>query len=310
MLEALNFDLMSKVGIYMQNRANVIGLGAVFLWSLLALFTTYNNYIPAFQLLAMVFFISSSIGAVFILLTKQSFGMFFRFKWHVWLLGVYGLFGYHLCYFLALRFAPPIESNMINALWPLLIVLGSVLVVKKQHADDGLKWWHIIGALIGFAGVVNVSLARGLSDFNMQHLMGYGFALLAALIWSSYSLLSRKLPDIPTAAVTGFCFITAILALICHFLFEVTIWPSDSFAWLMLVLLGLGPVGVCFYLWDYGMKKGDIRALGAASYLAPIFATIFLALAGFGQLTLTVIISALMVVGGAVLASKDMFVKK
>jgi drug/metabolite transporter (DMT)-like permease len=39
------------------------------------------------------------------------------------LLGVYGLFGYHFLLFLALRSAPPLEANLVNYLWPLLIVV-------------------------------------------------------------------------------------------------------------------------------------------------------------------------------------------
>lgn len=272
------------------------------LWALLALITAYNNYIPAFQLLGTSFFVATIVGVIYMLLTQQSFKIFLKLKWYVWLLGIYGLFFYHLSYFLALRYAPPIEANLINTLWPLFIVLGSVLVLK-----DGLRWWHIIGALLGLAGVVNVSLAGGISTFNWDYIWGYGFALACAFIWSSYSLLSSKLPNIPTAAVTGFCFVTSILAFICHYLFEQTIWPQTTFSWAMLISLGAGPVGAAFYLWDYGMKKGDIRALGAASYLSPIFATVFLALAGFGQLTTTIIVSCILVVGGAILAAKDLF---
>lgn len=284
------------------NQANFLGLGAVVLWALLALITAFNNYIPAFQLLGTSFLVATIVGVIYMLLTKQSFKIFLGLKWYVWALGVYGLFFYHLSYFLALRFAPPIEANLINALWPLFIVLGSVLVLK-----GGLRWWHIVGALLGLAGVVNVSLAGGISGFNWDYIWGYGFALACAFIWSSYSLLSSKLPNIPTAAVTGFCFATSVLAFICHFLFEQTIWPQTTFNWAMLILLGAGPVGAAFYLWDFGMKKGDIRALGAASYLSPIFATVFLAMAGFGELTTTIIISCILVVGGAILAAKDLF---
>ncbi|MGL1919719.1 MAG: DMT family transporter [Hyphomicrobiales bacterium] len=290
-----------------KNKANIIGLGAVVVWALLALLTAYNTYIPAFQLLGFSFMTATIVGVVYMLMARESFRIFLELKWYVWALGVSGLFGYHLCYFLALRYAPPIEANLINALWPLLIVMGSVLVMR---GDGGLRWWHVIGASLGLAGVVNVSLGDGLSAFNWDYLWGYGFAVACAIIWSSYSLLSRKLSDVPTAAVTGFCFVTSILAFACHFTFETTIWPDSNFLWLMLVLIGLGPVGGAFYLWDYGMKKGDIRALGAASYLAPIFATVFLAIAGFGELTLTIIVSCFLVVGGAVLASKDLLFNK
>lgn len=293
-----------------QNNASLMGLIAVILWSLLALITAYNTYIPAFGLLGASFLVASLVGMVFMLLTKQSFRLFLHLKWYVWLLGIYGLFGYHLCYFLALRYAPPIEANLINALWPLLIVLGSVLVLRGKEAAGGLRWWHIIGALLGLLGVVNVSFAGGLSAFKTEYLWGYGFAVACAFIWSSYSLLLRKLPHVPTAAVTGFCFVTAVLAFVCHYIFEPDIWPQTMFNWVMLAALGAGPVGAAFYFWDYGMKKGDLRALGAASYLSPIFATVFLAWAGFGELTGTVMVSCGLVVGGALLASKDLFLNK
>lgn len=288
-------------------KPSLIGLGAVILWALLALITAYNNYIPAFQLLGTSFFIATLVGITYMLITKQSFKLFFKLKWYVWALGIYGLFGYHLSYFLALRYAPPIEANLIAALWPLLIVLGSVLVLRGKNNQGGLRWWHIIGASLGLTGVINVSLTNGLSGFNWGNVWGYGFALACAFIWSSYSLLSRKLPDVPTAAVTGFCLATSILAFICHYLFEQSVWPQTTFSWSMLILLGLGPVGAAFYFWDYGMKHGDIRALGAASYLSPIFATVFLAMAGFGELSSTIIISCILVVGGALLAAKDLF---
>ena len=41
--------------------------------------------------------------------------------------------------------------------------------------------------------------------------------------------------------------------------------------------------GAAFYTWDIGMKRGDIRVLGAASYATPLFSTAFLILAGFAR---------------------------
>jgi len=36
------------------------------------------------------------------------------------------------------------------------------------------------------------------------------------------------------------------------------------------VALGLGPVGLAFFTWDVGMKRGDIQMLGTLSYAAPL----------------------------------------
>ena len=64
------------------------------------------------------------------------------------LLGVYGLFAYHFCLFLALRLGPPVETNLINYLWPLLIVVLSPLILPGMTLGPR----HVAGALLGFAG--------------------------------------------------------------------------------------------------------------------------------------------------------------
>jgi drug/metabolite transporter (DMT)-like permease len=81
-------------------------------------------------------------------------------------------------------------------------------------------------------------------------------------------------------------------------------------AWLAVLALGLGPVGLAFYAWDIGMKRGDIRVLGAASYAAPLISTLLLVLFGFAEATRTLALAAALIAGGGVLAAKDMFAKR
>ena len=77
--------------------------------------------------------------------------------------------------------------------------------------------------------------------------------------------LSWSLKNAPIEAVAGFCLVTAALAALCHMAFEPTIVPSSACQWLAILGLGLGPVGLAFYIWDDGVKHGDIRLLGAAA---------------------------------------------
>jgi drug/metabolite transporter (DMT)-like permease len=142
-----------------------------------------------------------------------------------------------------------------------------------------------------------------------EYLFGYGAAVLSALIWSSYSVVSRRLSEVPTATVAGFCLATAILSGICHFLTEPAIWPEGSTQWLAIAGLGALPLGLAFFVWDYGIKHGDIQILGAASYLSPLLSTLFLILAGFGQFEWAIGAAALLITAGALIASKDLFLK-
>ena len=99
----------------------------------------------------------------------------------------------------------------------------------------------------------------------------------------------------PTDAVAGFCLVTALLAAGAHGLVEVTIWPETIVQWLAILALGVGPVGAAFYAWDIGMKRGDIRVLGAASYATPLLSTAFLILAGSAQPSANIAIAAVLI---------------
>ena len=281
--------------------ATLIGLTAILMWSLLAVMTVATGKIPAFQLAAMTF----AIGAVTCALTfigRPDATKALRQPLIAWIVGVGGLFGYHALYFLALRFAPPAEAGLLNYLWPLLIVLFSSLLPGER-----LALHHIVGALLGFAGTVILLLgSSSSSEFGAGRGPGLLAALVAAFVWAAYSVMSRKLKSVPTDAVAGFCLGTAVLAAIVHGVVEVTVWPDRIGQWLAIAALGVGPVGAAFYAWDIGMKRGDIRVLGAASYATPLLSTAFLILAGFARPSANLAIAAVLIAGGGLIAARDM----
>jgi drug/metabolite transporter (DMT)-like permease len=277
--------------------ATLTGLGAVALWSLLAVLTAATGTVPPFQLAAMTFAIGGGVGALSWLARPDALHAL-RQPPVVWTLGVGGLFGYHALYFAALRLAPPAEAGLLNYLWPLLIVLFSALLPEER-----LKLAHVVGALLGFAGVV--VLVSGRADLAMrpEYSLGYACAFAAAFVWSGYSVLSRRFGTVPTDAVAGFCLATSALSLLCHLAFETTVWPIGWSEWLALAALGAGPVGLAFYLWDIGVKRGDIRLLGVGSYAAPVLSTLFLVLAGYAEPTPTLAVACAFIVAGALTAA-------
>jgi drug/metabolite transporter (DMT)-like permease len=272
------------------------------MWSLLAALTVATGRVPPFQLLAMTFAIGACVGPL-TWLWRPSAMRALRQPLLVWLVGIGGLFGYHALYFLALRLAPPAEAGLLNYLWPLLIVLLSSLLPGERLAPH-----HIVGAVLGFAGTILLFAGNGSAAPNPAHIPGFIAAFVAAFVWAGYSVMSRKLAAVPTDAVAGFCLATAALAAICHFILETTIWPETAMQWLAIVALGIGPVGIAFFVWDIGMKRGDIRVLGAASYATPVLSTAFLILAGFAKPTAALAIAAALIAGGGLIAAKDMIV--
>jgi len=234
-------------------RATFAGFVAVALWSTLALLTAASGGVPPFQLVAMAFGLAFCLCLGKWLVRGEDIAAHLRQPAGAWALSVAGLFGFHFFYFLSLRAAPPVEANLINYTWPLLIVLFSGLLPGER-----LRWWHLAGVGMGLSGAV-LLIAGGsggafVEGHAPEHFIGYAAAVCSALVWSTYSVANRRFAEVPTDAVGGFCGLTALLALLSHAVFEVTVWPDGAVQWLAVAALGLGPVGAAFFFWDYGTK--------------------------------------------------------
>lgn len=283
----------------MRHRATIVGFSAIVMWAFLALLTAASGAVPPFQLAALCFTIGALIGLVVVLRDPARLQNL-KQPLPVWILGTGGIFGYHFLYFTALRNAPAVEAGLIAYLWPLFIVLGSAFLPGER-----IRWFHVAGALLGLLGTVIIVAGNGVS-VDSSAILGYLAAFLCAFTWSGYSLLSRRFGEVPTDAVTGFCVIAALLSLVSHLVLETTAWPIDLGEWLAVLGLGLFPVGAAFYVWDFGVKHGDIQVLGAASYAAPLLSTLVLIGAGFAEPSLRIALACLLITGGAFLAAKSL----
>ncbi|MBV8658348.1 MAG: EamA family transporter [Burkholderiales bacterium] len=272
--------------------ATTYALAAIGLWGALALLSLRLVAVPPFLLVGIALTIGGLCGLP---------------SWRDWrvpaktlVLGCYGLFGYHFCLFLALRFAPPLEANLINYLWPLLIVLLSPVILPNMQ----LATRHWLGGALGLAGTVLIVLSKGTLSIEANHALGYGLAAVAAFMWSSYSLLTRRVAPFATGAIGGFCLVSGLLALIAHAALEPAYRPNAE-EWLWLTLLGIGPMGAAFYLWDAALKRGDTRAIGTLAYLTPLLSTAMLALFGGGHFGLHAALALVLILGGAALGNSS-----
>jgi len=275
-----------------QRRALLIAAAAIALWASLAMLSLRLKHVPPFLLVGCSLVLGSLLGLPRVNLRAL--------RPRVLLLGIYGLFTYHCCLFVALRWAPAVEANLLNYLWPLLIVVLSPLILP----GTSLKRRHVVAALIGFAGAATL-IARGWGETSgsSASFVGYGLAIAAAVIWSTYSLLTKRVAPFPTSWIAAFCLASGLLALGCHALFEPRYLPTLSDA-PYLLLVGLGPMGGAFYLWDKAMKEGDPRAIGTLAYVAPLLSTLLLAISGEGTLNANALVGAALIVTGAIIGTR------
>lgn len=280
-------------------RATAMGGIAVLLWSALALLTVLSGAVPPFQLTAMCLALGALVGLAWGAATGRGLRMAAAQPLPVWLLGIGGIFGYHFFYFTALRNAPAAEAGLIAYLWPLLIVLFSALLPGER-----LRAGHLAGAALALAGAALILTRGGGLGFSAEYAFGFAAAGICALTWAGYSVLSRLAGQAPTETVTLFCAAGAILSALCHLALEETVWPAGAAEWAAVAGLGTGPLGLAFYVWDMGVKRGDIQLLGVASYAAPLLSTLCLAAAGFAVLDASLILAAALIAGGALLAAR------
>jgi len=278
-------------------RATFIGSISILLWGTLALLTQLTGgRIPVFQMMAMTF----TVAFLLMFLRWLSQGHLglrhLRQPPLVWLLGVGSYFAYHAFYFLAMSNAPAVEVSLLAYLWPLLIVLFAALL-----PGETLKARHVAGALLALGGCW-LLISKDSTQFSSEHLYGYLLALACALIWSSYSVLSRLVKSVPTDAVGWFCAATAILATVSHLIWEQTVWDLEPRQWVGVLGLGLGPVGIAFFTWDYGVKHGNLQLLGVLAYSAPLISVLLLILAGVTQPSWALVWACIAIVGGSALA--------
>ncbi|NVO06594.1 MAG: DMT family transporter [Rhodoferax sp.] len=277
-------------------KSDVLALAAIALWGSLAPLGVQLAHIPPFLLTGLGLLVGSLISL--------PLAQFRLSRWQVplptLLVGIYGLFGFHFLLFMALRHAPAVEANLINYLWPLgMVVLAPLFLPGMQ-----LQLRHVVAALIGFAGAAIAILGRGgaVSAGGGFH-SGYLMALASAFVWASYSLLTRRLPRFPTAAVGGFAAASGLLSLLCHALLEPSIALSVQ-DWLLIAVLGLGPLGGAFFLWDAAIKIGDTRRIGLLAFATPILSTMLLLLTTGQPLQWNVAVAATLVVGAAFWGSR------
>jgi drug/metabolite transporter (DMT)-like permease len=271
----------------------LLGLLTITLWGSLATFSRLLIHLPPFYQLGVAFI----LGGLFSLRKPKE--IFPSLKLFLW--GTLGYFAYHFFLFYAFRYAPAVEANLINYLWPLLLVLLTPLFYREKK----LRFYHVLGGLLAVLGCVVLLSGNGL-QFKSDALKGYLLAFAAAWTWPLYSLTKKKMPSTSVWAIGGFCFGAGILCLITHALIEPLVRPIERDLFLIFVM-GIGPFGIAFYTWDLAMEKGDPRVIGALTYLTPILSTLGLVIFTGEKLNFHTFVAMGLIIGGASTGLLDLF---
>lgn len=287
-----------------KNKATIIGFLAPVLWSLFALLAIKAGNIAPFQLITISF--SCSFFMSLLIWKKQNIHIadFFKLPFKYWAIGIFGIFGFNILYTIALKSgAGAAEIFLLASTWPVFLIIFDRIFLKEH-----LKSWHIAGVVLGFCGIIFIAIQDGFSGFHNEFLIPYITALAAAIIWASYSILCKKNPAIPNNMVGCYTGVGAVLAFFCHLFFEKTSDLSISQI-IPVVLIGIGPSGLAYYAWNYGMRSGDIRAISSFSFISALGAVILLILFGYAEFSWQIAFASILIIGGAFCGNLGVFIK-
>lgn len=254
-------------------KATLIGLVAIMLWAThMGLFRGISEVYGPYGGAALVFSVSAVLSIVFLGFQIKKYT-----PMYLWVCG--GLFAaYEICLSLALGLAQSreqsLELGMINYLWPSMTILYAVLT-RRERAS----WLIAPAMLMCIAGIYMVMMGDKLSSIgalwqNMQdNPVAYSVAFGAAVLWATYSIMSREYGQ-GQNAIHLFFVMTASIFWMQHALTDEPALSFDLMASLQVLCLGV-VCAVAYACWNYGVQRGNLTLLAMASYFSPILAMLF-----------------------------------
>ena len=278
--------------------ATLIGSGALILWAIEPLVVSELEGFPLFEALTLVFTSCFVFTAIRVTLARK-WAIILKQPLFVWLFGLATICGSDFCYMLGAFSAPIAHVDLIDYLWPCMIVLFIGFLPNEKFS-----FRHLIGALLGFIGIGQLVCGGEMNGFNMNYLNGYLLAIYGVMIWGAYSVFSRHRTEVPSDMVGIYCGVGAVLTFIGHCQFETTVIP-DFHQGTMAVLLGLAGPGLAYQLWEYGIKFGDAKWLSVACYFARVTAMALLVYFGKEPYSTELVIACTLAIVGVFITSID-----
>jgi drug/metabolite transporter (DMT)-like permease len=252
------------------------GLVAVVIWSFAALLATEIIAIPIFELMFFQFTLAF-IVTMFRYFRTSDKGAFFNFSKRDFIVASLALIVSQACYLSAFRYSPAAQVDLINYLWPTMLILLSSLLPKEKFCAA-----YLFSCIVCLWGINKLVPWNDGLDLPYDSIFGLILAFGSASSWALYSLYTRYHKS-SSANCISFAFgLVAIGSLVLHLQKEVFVFPN-YFEGLIIILMGVTQMGLAFYLWECSLKKGRIKVLSLASQAIPVLSILILVI--FGKAT-------------------------
>ena len=280
----------------------LIGQLGLVIWALQALFVVLLKELPTFQTLTLLL----SFGALANFVygrksrTKQKIEMKDKSNQYMKYASIACLFIHNVAYIFAFKNADAVQVDLINYLWPILVILFAPLVLQNKQFSIA----HIIAASVSLYGVYNLFTndnAGTISEIDKNSVYGYISAMCAAVSWACYTLISKKYNHKATDIMLPFCIIGAIVSAAVHLIHEDTI-NITTLQFVIILFMSLTTHSLSYTLWGIGIRRGYFEVLNILSYFNPLFSVLILVVFGFASTDHNIILSAMLICSGGLIS--------
>ncbi len=222
----------------------------------------------------------------------------------VFLLGLTGMFAYHVLFYYSLKYTSAANSSLIISTDSLITVLLAVIFLKER-----LTWRKGAGIALGFAGVVWVVSEGALGQLltrgpNAGDLLAFG----AALSWGIYSVLSKPVAHLfPAFDLSLLTYVVGAVLLTPWLLAPgaaASVAHGTPAGWASVAYMALFATGIGYYLYMKGIHVLGAVATAKFIFLVPVY-VMGMAWAFLGEpITLQKLLAAGVIIAGLWLAEE------
>ena len=286
-------DLPSVPPLRPKARAASLALGAVLLWATWPTLATWAHPAPPFLILAL----GSATGFAVSLARATATGQrraFLRTPSRTLLLVAGGLLTNNVLYLMAMLRIGPAEANVISYLWPILLVL----IVSRMDGSRLTRgqWLGIGAAFAGAALAIGPTFTQGFDP------LGVLLAFSSGLTFAVYAAIRSRGQERHNVIGPSMGLMAA-LAMGLHLAFETTpqlAWPQL----LAIAAIGVAPLTLSNVLWDHASRTGHMATISGLAYLTPLAGLVLLSLLGAAAVSWGTVAGAVLIVAGALTASR------
>jgi drug/metabolite transporter (DMT)-like permease len=212
------------------------------------------------------------------------------------LMGFINPFAYYLILLKAYSILQAQEAVALNYIWPMILVLLSVPVLKQK-----ITWISVAALLISFTGTLVIATGGRLGTLDFSNPLGVGLALSSAFFWAVYWLLNLR----DKREETEKLFLNFMFGFAYTLLF---VLATDDFVLPGLkggigaAYIGLFEMGVAFVLWLKALKYAENTArVSNLVYLSPFLSLILVSFLVGEKIMLSTIAGLSLIIGGILL---------